>query len=971
MATKREDVSVRFSLVDGVSAGLKNITKNLTEAGKSVFFITEGAQRAVGALKALTGFNALSDGVEAAASFEDAVARIGAATGATGAELAAMGDAAAAAAEKTRFTALESAEALTALAREGFNASEAVGALPAALALAQAQSISTTDAVKALAATMDQFGLAANESTRAADVLQAAAQKGGTSLAELTAGLEQAGPIAKQSGLSFEQTAAALAAFAQAGIEGGKAGGALRQILSALSDPASKFAQELTKIGISSRDFNTVIAQLATKGKLGADAINALGDRGTIALRTLLTNGGGSLQQLIAIIEESGGAAARASDAMNSTFAAAMARISNAFGDLKRELVTPLLEPLAAELEGATAKLRAFATTPEFEAIKEALRTLFVEGIQAVKDFAAEFDFKAALSGVKEFASEAKAQFKALADDAASAAATVKTAFNGIGVLFNGLQTGAAGAATLLASSLQKVIALKDPMRTWSADLQQALDDLARRGLEETNQQADQLEANLNALGIATGDAAAAVADAGDAAATTAPKFASVAEQAKALWDGVKGAGAELEAVGPKATAAADAVGSAGAQLAQLSTEIAKAAAAGIPPTEAQIAALGKLESQATSTSTNIVETWKQVSATFQGSQAPLEGAAAAAGKVAENIAAAGEAGADMGAQVQQGAQQVTSAAGGIAGLIKALNDQFAATSETARLLFVEYQRSAVRAETTIRGVITAILSAEQATQRIIDGQKAQAAGLLQNLQAFAAEGEAAGARIGNAFQRFTEGDLRDMAIAIREGRSGLNALNQADLDALGAAADAAADKVAQIGEEARNAAAELARLSNSLQDELDRAAGDDEAIARRNYEDRIRQIEELGRRSGLEGQQRLEEARARARLLLEQDLANIEKRRRAEQQANAEDMRERQQIAEVDRRRSDPAQPARGGNAGGTSGGRGAGDGNASAPPVSITVQTRGTFNLSPAEAEQLARRLEPELNRIRNLRR
>jgi hypothetical protein len=209
------------------------------------------------------------------------------------------------------------------------------------------------------------------------------------------------------------------------------------------------------------------------------------------------------------------------------------------------------------------------------------------------------------------------------------------------------------------------------------------------------------------------------------------------------------------------------------------------------------------------------------------------------------------------------------------------------------------------------------------------------------------------------------------MAIAIREGRSGLNALNQADLDALGAAADAAADKVAQIGEEARNAAAELARLSNSLQDELDRAAGDDEAIARRNYEDRIRQIEELGRRSGLEGQQRLEEARARARLLLEQDLANIEKRRRAEQQANAEDMRERQQIAEVDRRRSDPAQPARGGNAGGTSGGRGAGDGNASAPPVSITVQTRGTFNLSPAEAEQLARRLEPELNRLRNLRR
>ena len=965
----KQESLLEFGLVDRVSKGLHGIADAVGGISGKLLKLTGIAGAAGAALGVVgTGFG-LKNAISAAGDFEDAVARIGVATNSTGAELEALGDKAEAAAAKTRFTAEDAAKGLAALAAEGFNANEAVGALGPTLALAQANAISATEGVAALTGVMDQFGLGASEAARAADVLQAAAINGGTKLSDLTAGLEQAGPVARQAGLSLEQTAAALAAFAQNGIEGSRAGGALRQILSDLADPASQFARELAKIGISSRDFNTVIAQLAAKGKDGEAAINALGSRGTIALKSLLANGGGALQELIGIMQSSEGAAQAAADKLNNTFNGAMERVKNAFADLKRALVEPLLEPLAQELDGATEALRKFATSPEFDALKETLRTLFLEGIKAVKEFAAQFDIKVAIGNLRTTLGEAQAVIRTFAADAAALASSIKVAFNGIAAAFNAVQTAAAATAVLGAKLDLLRLQVLDPFKLTTAEAQLVLEDFIRHGLEETGRQADQLIGNISALTENVDNTADAASRAAEAYKRTADFTNVLAQSSSTAAAAVQQAAGALAETGTQATTASGAMESAAVQLQRVSTEIAEAAAAGIAPTKAQIEQLRALEQQAVATGSTVQSVWEKASEIYRGAEAATQKVATATQQVQQNVEATGDAAVEMGQQIAAGSEQGASAAAGIAGLIQQLYEGFAQVSLNAAETFATIERSAVRGESSIRGVIAAILNAADATQRIIDNQRAQASAIVGNLQAMAAAGSEAARGIGANFDRLTEEQLRAFSAAIRRGETDLGILDQASLDRLATEADAAADRVRRIGEEARQAKAELDSLANSLADEVARAEGNEEELARRNYEERIRQLEELGRRSGIEGQQRLEEARANANRLYQLELEQIRRRREAERKANAETLAERQQIAGVG---SDPA-PQRSAPARSSGGGQSARVGESQRPGgdnIQITIN-RSSGRASNDELRDEARRLIAEIDRQRNLRR
>jgi len=133
---------------------------------------------------------------------------------------------------------------------------------------------------------------------------------------------------------------------------------------------------------------------------------------------------------------------------------------------------------------------------------------------------------------------------------------------------------------------------------------------------------------------------------------------------------------------------------------------------------------------------------------------------------------------------------------------------------------------------------------------------------------------------------------LADIAQAAREGRSEFDLLGAQDLSGLASAADAAADRVRAIGEAAKAAREQLQGIADSLQDELDRAAGRNADIENRRYEQQLEDIRRLAEESGTLNTAEYNAAIARAKAVHELNLRNIAEEKRARDDAKKESQR-------------------------------------------------------------------------------
>lgn len=156
----------------------------------------------------------------------------------------------------TRFTATQAAEGMLALSRAGFDANEAIAALPLTLSLATAGMLDLGSASDLVAVTLRQFGLEAGETERIADVLLNTANNSTTTVAELGESMKFAGAFAGQLGISLEETAAAMGVMANAGLRGSLAGTALRQILVGLIKPTKQARDQIAAMGLTMDDVN-------------------------------------------------------------------------------------------------------------------------------------------------------------------------------------------------------------------------------------------------------------------------------------------------------------------------------------------------------------------------------------------------------------------------------------------------------------------------------------------------------------------------------------------------------------------------------------------------------------------------------------------------------------------------------------------------------------------------------------------
>ncbi|MDP4074201.1 phage tail tape measure protein [Acidovorax sp. A1169] len=403
---------------------------NAKDNASGVFGKVQAAAGALGAaLLAYFGINAFAGVVKGAADFEQSLSRVQAATGATAEEMAQLKKAAEDVGAAGKFSSVEAAGAIENLAKAGLSAKEAIQALPAVLSLAAAGDIELATSAEYVTKAVRGLGLAFTDAGRVADVLALGANATNTSVKGLAEALSYAAPVANSLGMSLESTVAIIGKFADAGIDASRAGTALNSILSQFSDPASKFRGELAAVGISTNDFDKALRQLAASGPRGAQAISAVGQEAGPALRALLNQGVGALDELVGKLQNAEGSAAATAAVMQNNLNSSVGALGKAWEYLTNTLGAPVLPVIKDAVDQLAASLRGAVADGTVGRFGEAIATAFSTGVKFVREFVSTIDFGVVIQRISTLADDANAAFTRLSEYATNAGNAVKLAW--------------------------------------------------------------------------------------------------------------------------------------------------------------------------------------------------------------------------------------------------------------------------------------------------------------------------------------------------------------------------------------------------------------------------------------------------------------------------------------------------------------------------------------------------------------
>lgn len=181
----------------------------------------------------------------------------------------------------TKYSALEAAQGIEELIKAGVQVTDIInGGLDGALSLATAGELELADAAEIASTALNAFKADNLSVMRAADLLAGAANASATSVGELKYGLSMVSAVASGVGLTFEDTATALALFAQNGLKGSDAGTSLKTMLLNLTPKTGDQYAAFMDLGLMAFKTEKALAFLAEKGikpvtNSTADVVNA------------------------------------------------------------------------------------------------------------------------------------------------------------------------------------------------------------------------------------------------------------------------------------------------------------------------------------------------------------------------------------------------------------------------------------------------------------------------------------------------------------------------------------------------------------------------------------------------------------------------------------------------------------------------------------------------------------------------
>ena len=222
------------------------VGNNITGIGKSMTSVGSTLTKSV--TVPLLGIS--TAGLKVASDFDSAMSGVKAISGATGEEFDALRAKAIELGGSTAFSANEVAEAMTEMAKAGWDSQQILDGMGGVLdaAAASGENLGTVSTIVADAIT--GFGMEAKESTRVADLLTQAANSGTIGINDLGESFKYIAPVAGSMGLSIEDVTTALSAMSMSGIKGSQAGTSLRGVLTRMVKPTDQVAAAMDELGI-------------------------------------------------------------------------------------------------------------------------------------------------------------------------------------------------------------------------------------------------------------------------------------------------------------------------------------------------------------------------------------------------------------------------------------------------------------------------------------------------------------------------------------------------------------------------------------------------------------------------------------------------------------------------------------------------------------------------------------------------
>lgn len=305
--------------------------------------------------------------IKTASDFEAGMSKVSALSGATGDDLKMLEEKAREMGSTTKYSATESAEALSYMALAGWDAEQMAAGLEPSLKLAGASGMDLALATDIVTDTMSMFGMEASEATKMTDMLAYAQANSNTDVQQLGEALKYCGASANAMGYDLADTTALLGVFADQGLKGSSAGTTLNAMFRDMKAKAKDGAIAIgdTNVAIvdangNYRDMTDILADVekATEGMTQAERDMALSSIwGTEALKGVnmaFEAGVPKIREFEEGIRNSDGAANEMYETMQNNLQGAIDNMKSAFEGLLITIGQRLIPIFQNLVEGIT-----------------------------------------------------------------------------------------------------------------------------------------------------------------------------------------------------------------------------------------------------------------------------------------------------------------------------------------------------------------------------------------------------------------------------------------------------------------------------------------------------------------------------------------------------------------------------------------------------------------------------------------
>lgn len=302
--------------------------------------------------------------IDTAADFEYSMSEVGAISGATGEDLAALRTKAEEMGKSTKFSASESAEALKYMAMAGWKTGDMLTGLDGVLNLAAASGADLGTTSDIVTDALTAMGYSAGDAGKLADVMAAASSNANTNVELMGETFKYAGTMAGTMGYSMEDTALAIGLMANSGVKGSMAGTALNAIISRLATNTNGATECINGLGVefynadgTARNLGDVMNELRSatqnltteeKAEIASTIAGEEAKKGLLAILNASADDYGKLQNAI---NNCDGSAKNMADTMNDNLSGQITLLKSQLEGLAIQFVTLIMPYLKQGVE--------------------------------------------------------------------------------------------------------------------------------------------------------------------------------------------------------------------------------------------------------------------------------------------------------------------------------------------------------------------------------------------------------------------------------------------------------------------------------------------------------------------------------------------------------------------------------------------------------------------------------------------